>query len=137
MKGKISILFSENGLRIEIQDPLSGISFVEAKLNTKQTCQALSRPCYIDCELDVGGLDVVGKKREHKEFVFEMPEADYESRGKVAIATANALLKNNPEGWVPQNYYGAKDSFFTKDGKSYARTLILRWVPVTEDKQGE
>lgn len=30
--------------------------------------------------------------------------------------------------WVSDNYFQSQDSFFSKDGKNYARAVIRRWV---------
>jgi hypothetical protein len=29
--------------------------------------------------------------------------------------------------WLPENTYGSQDSFFSKEGKYFARTVIRRW----------
>lgn len=129
IEGRISILFSEDGLRIEVKDPNSTITFLMASLNKEQTCMAMSRLGQTECELELRSLDLVGKKHESKEFVFEIPESHYNLRAPTHMKCKAALLEQGLiEEWIPDNYYQSQNSFFKKDGKHYARTIIRRWV---------
>jgi len=128
--GRISILFNENGLRIELKDFDSGIVFAIAKLNQEQTCQALSRLSDTHCTIEVLGLEYVGKKQEHKEFVFEiLPDEDYKlGNGALNQMCLRELKKNGMGDWIPDNYYNSQNSLFSKDNKKYARAIIRRWI---------
>lgn len=130
INAKISILFSREGLRIEVYDEKARIQFLEVSLNEQQTCEALSRLANTECTAEVYDLDKVGKIRESLPFEFEMPEGVLHQQKKdIACAVADRLC---PEDWTPSNYYGSQNSFFKRDGKEYARTTIYRWV--SEDK---
>jgi hypothetical protein len=89
----------------------------------------LSRLAHTYCQsAEVFGLDRVGKKMEWKELVFTMPEnVGYKERDKIAYEQA---LKSVPEGWVVSNYFGSQGTFFVKDGKSFGRATIRRWVEI-------
>jgi hypothetical protein len=125
-KAAITILLSKEGMKIELHDQDASITFAEIFLDTVQTCQALSRLGYTGCEIELRGLDRVGKKMEHKKIEFEIPEGYYKRSHKKDLETL--AEKACPEGWISSNYFNSQDSFFIKDGKRYARTTIRRWV---------
>ena len=104
LDGRITILFSDHGLEIEIEDNKSGLTFVRAKLNGEQTLQALSRLAYTHCNLEVRGLDKVGLTHECKQFEFQLPQGgeDWDKREKLAIISAQ---KRCPKGWEPDFYF--------------------------------
>ena len=123
----ITLLFSEDGFRLELHDRDAGEQFVRIHLNNKQTCQVLSRLACTECEsAEVFNLECVGKKLEHKPFEFRMPDnISYKDRKEIAIAEAQ---KQCPEGWVPDTYFGSKDSFVIRNKEQWAKTTIRRWV---------
>ena len=127
-EGRISILFSDEGLKIELEDSDAVIRFAEIKLNPEQTCQALSRLSGTHCNIEVVGLDKVGKKREHKDLVFPIPkDAGYGDQRRTIAS--DLALKACPEGWTPSLYFGSQNSFFQdEDGNYMARCTIMRWV---------
>ena len=127
INAKITLLFSKDGMTLEIHDNDSNITFVKLKLNTAQACRALSRLSWCDVqEAEVFGLDKIGKVHENKELVFEVPFSGWEAR-KTEDPYPYAL-KACPDGWIPDNYFNSRDSFFDKGGKHYARCIIRRWV---------
>lgn len=131
LNGKITILFNEEGLKIEVMDTASRIEFLEIQLTQEQTCEALARIANTPCELEVRGLENVGKKREHKPFEFALPEDTiYHNKKEKATATANLLC---PDGWVAATYFNSQDSFFDRGGKPWARTNIFRFIETGED----
>jgi hypothetical protein len=126
INGKITLLFNSDGLHLEVRDEVAGIRFLEIYLDAEQTCQALGRLAYTKCKIcDVYGLDKVGKNEERMEYVFKMPPSTYKDRQQIAYDEA---LRTCPEGWAPDHYFGARDSFFDKDGVEMARCTIRRWV---------
>ena len=127
IEGRITILFNEDGMDIELSDVASSIRFADIHLNPKQTCQALSRLGETPCEkMEVYGLDVIGKKQEHKSFEFEVPY-EYTTYSKREEVKRIAKLKC-PKGWIPDMYFNSQNSFFKKNNKYYARTVMRRWV---------
>jgi len=132
IQAQISIMFSDNGLDIQIRDNDSFIEFIDLHLNPKQTCQALSRLGNTPVETcDVIGLEHVGKYLETQKLTFGMPE-NFPYDKELAY---NQARMNCPEGWEVDNYFGSQDSFFTdKHGLHFARATIRRWV---DKKEGE
>lgn len=126
IQGAITILFSADGLKISVKDRDSSITFAEIKLNQEQTCQAMSRLAQTDCRITVREIEKVGKKMEHQEFVFEIPKGNGQKNRKKEIE--EKCLQDCPDGWKPDLYFNSHNSFFTKDGKKYARTTMRRWV---------
>jgi len=79
------------------------------------------------CDLDLRGLDKVGKKMEHRNFVFEIeeihptpPNADLISRCMIALA------EQGMEEWIPG--FSSQGTFFKDGDICFARTTIRRWV---------
>lgn len=131
--GKITILISEEGTTIELHDRNASITFARITLTPKGLSAALSRRAYVDCDMQLHALDKIGKEHECKGFSFEIPEAlynDYKARDKNAThqIALRALEDAGMSDWTPDSYYGGQDSFYTKDGKHYAKAIIRRWV---------
>ena len=124
--GKITILFRQDGLKIEVEDGGSSVRFVDITLTQEQLCRALSREACVPCDITLSGLDKIGKTLQHRKFVFELPP-DTNYSNKKEKAQEQIKLKC-PEGWEPDIYFNSQDSFFTKDDKEYARTTIRQWV---------
>lgn len=126
-EARVSIHFNEDGCVIELIDNDSRTTFARVRLNPVQSVQALGRLSHTTCQIEVNGLDKVGKKQIHKPFEFKLPDnfdkykRDIDFVGELANASC-------PEGWFVDNYFGSKGSFFEKDGEQWARTTIRSWV---------
>ena len=126
IKGKISIFIGgRDNTRILIEDADASIRFAEVTLTHEQLSRALSREGLVECEIEVVGLDKVGKKMEWQTFEFEIPERMTSSHGLKLKEIADSLLS---DGWEAESYFGSKSSFFERDGKFYARATIRRYV---------
>lgn len=81
IKGKITLLINRESTTIELEDDLACTVFAVIKLTPIQLNCALSRQGYVDCEIEVKGLDKLGKKHENKTFEFEIPSnlSNYET----------------------------------------------------------
>ena len=123
----ISILIHSDHTTIEIMDENARVRFVEIELTPQQLSQALSRLSRTNCSVEVHGLDRIGKKMIHKSIEFECGELYHHDRKdeQKLIALCKAAC---PEGWTPDNYFGSQNSFFTKDGKRFARCTIRQWI---------
>jgi hypothetical protein len=125
----ITILINREGTTIELYDKDSCVVFADVKLTSEQFVEALSRLAHTECECEVHGIDKLGKKMEHKQFEFELPEKNIYSKDREKLAAiAQKLLDETGEGWVCSDYFGSKGSFFTRDEKPYARATVRRWV---------
>lgn len=111
---------------IEVEDAASGVHFLNLRISRDNMMKALQRQSSLKCKMEVAHLDKVGKKMEHQEFVFGFPDdVEYRHRDALAVKMAWKLC---PKGWEPDIHFGSKNSFFTENGKSFARTTIRRWV---------
>lgn len=126
LQGKISFLINKGYSIIEIEDDEANTTFLIVKLTEEQLVACLSRQGYVDCELEVSGLDRVGKKHENKIFEFEIPkELHGSSNEKELQVMAQSKLT---DGWIAEGYFSSQNSFFSKDGKQYARCTIRRYI---------
>lgn len=135
IQGNISILISRESTTIEIHDKNAAIKFLTIELTPEQLSACLARQAEVECELQIIGLNNIGKKHENKHFAFEIPERlygytkDMKARGRELISIAQELLDKEGEGWVAMEYFGSKGSFYqSADGKSFARCAVWRWI---------
>ncbi len=130
--GRITILVSEERTTIEIEDRTSNSVLCKIKLTPEQFCSALGRCAYIKPEsCKVYNLDKIGKKHENEKFCFEIPHSVYDHRkyiDEIYEIGTKALKEEKAEEWEMDKYFNSQDSFFSKDGKDYARAIIRRWV---------
>ena len=122
---RITILANDGEVKIELKDAKSSITFARVSMTAEQFVRALSRTSYCDCDCEVFSLEKIGKQHENKTFEFEIPKFEYNERHAKTAEIAKAVC---PDGWLPDTYFGSKDSFFEKDGKFYARCTIRRWI---------
>lgn len=124
---KISMFVDFEGTTIELFDSKSAKTFARVKLTNDQLACMLSRLHRTDCQIEVDNLDLIDKQMEHKKFEFEINEQMRTSKSALNQHCLKALISQNMSDWLPENFYGSKDSFFSKDGKHFARTTIRRW----------
>jgi len=122
--GRITTLFNDDGLTIELHDSKANTQFAKIKLTPTQVTKAFSRLGYVECSIELFGLERVGLKHENKKFEFILPVISYTEEKKIA---KELVIKRCPKGWVPDLFFNSQDSFFDKDGKRWARTTIRRW----------
>jgi hypothetical protein len=127
IKGKITLLINREYTSIAIRDANANTTFCEVILTPQQLNNALSRLGYVDCKLNIGGLDKIGKKHENKIFEFPITVKDRKNN-KHLQGIAQSLLDKENEGWIAEDYFNSQDSFFEKEGKQYARVTIRRWI---------
>ena len=125
--GRITILIGQESTTIELRDNKACTVFAKITLNPEQLSMALSRLGSVPCDIEINELDRIGKTHENKYLEFPLPKgkSNYDIKKHELLELA---AKNCPEGWVSDNYFNSRDSFFTKDGKNYARVTIRRWI---------
>lgn len=130
LDASITILVNVEYTEIRITNNQSNTDFVRAKLTPEQLSMCLSRMGNTKCEVDVYGLDKIGKTHENTKFEFEILDSMHKKGNEVSLhATCiESLQKQGMEGWIPDAYYGSQDSFFSRNGKHFARVTIRRWV---------
>lgn len=125
-KGRITLLFGTEESIIELIDNSSGITFARVKLTPEQLSSALSRMTYTECEIELSGIEKLGKRMQVSQIEFEIPYNLHE----VSLNYKNIhqlALNACKDGWEPDNYYQSQKSFFSEEGKFFARTTIRRW----------
>lgn len=126
LKGKISLLINQEYTTIEVVDDKASITFIKITMTANQLSEALSRVARVECDLEVMGLDRIGKTNENDTFEFEIPEVLASSRNAEKLREmAQALLK---DGWIASDYFSSQNSFFMREGKQMARCTIRRWI---------
>lgn len=126
LQAKLTLLVNADNTTLEITDASSRTRFVRILLTPEQLSAALGRQSMIDCEMEVIGLDQVGKTHEHKFVFFEIPENLASSK---YAAELNGFLQTQlKDGWVACDSYVSKGSFYKENGVQYARATIRRYV---------
>lgn len=124
---KISMLINFDSTMIEIYDEVSSKTFVRVQLTNNQLASMLSRLQRTSCKVEVGDLTIIGKQMEHQTFEFEVDREIKGSNILLHLCCTQALEKSNMSDWIPEQRYNSQDSFFQKDGKLFARTIIRKW----------
>jgi len=137
IEGSISITRpqgpGEEYIKISIRDENACVGFVEVNMGLANFAKAVTS-LQVPCEIEVRGLEKVGKKHEHKTFEFKIADTIHD-RNENAI---KEIKKICPKGWEPDLYFSSQNSFFYKDGEYFARTTIRRWVaPQANNKKCE
>lgn len=132
-QGQIDIFFEEGGLKIRLRDGLAGTTFAEVHLNQKQTLQALSRLSHTHCDIEVRGLENVGKRMVHKSLEFPISKDSIYGPERQAVAIKR-MEEAMPDGWSTDGYFGSQESFFERDGERWARITIRKWVDIDESE---
>ena len=133
LKGKLTISRQQGGgkddrICISIVDEDAAVEFVEAELTLEQYALAITGLGRVECDVEVRGLDKVGKRMELDTLIFPLKIADDDyGTGRKAHATKRAK-EACPAGWVPDCYFNSQGSFFQRDGETWARCSIRRWV---------
>jgi hypothetical protein len=112
-------------IEVRLRDDDAATEFVVAKVSLADFASALTGCSHVGCELDVRGLERVGKKMELDTLEFQMPNDGYSNRKETACAAVKSFC---PIDWTPDMGFNSQGSFFTRDGKLWARTTIRRWV---------
>jgi len=138
VNAKITMLFSEEGMNIQLHDDDSTLTFLDIHLSQQEVMSAFSRLSYTPVtKCEVYQLEKIGMLHENKSFSFPFDERElpYGDRKKEAYKIA---LQQCPEGWEVDNYFSSQDSFFTdKFGVRGARCTIRRWTKKGESNEKE
>jgi hypothetical protein len=133
LKGKLTIARTHGGdgdsIHISIVDEDAAVEFVEAELTLGQFALAITGLGRVECEVEVRGLDKVGKRLELDaiEFPLQMAAGYANSTTRREHATARAK-KLCHDGWIPDCSFSSQGSFFQRDCETWARCNVRRWV---------
>ena len=122
---RVSSNHGEDYVSIRVEDEDAGIEFLDLSLSIESFGAALLGMAYQKGTMEVRSLEHVGKVIERDVLSFPLPiEAAFRDK-EAARKTAKEVC---PDGWIHEDYFSSKDSFFIKDGRVHARCRIRRWV---------
>jgi hypothetical protein len=136
MKGKVTITrswstHSDDVITIRIRDEVSNIEFVEAEMSLADFAQAVTGLAFCKCELEVRGLDYIGKKRVREPRTIECPLSPYTKREELAQWLREHAQE---DGWMLDTYLGSQGSVnFSKDSKgTILNYAVFKYVDPAE-----
>ena len=116
-------------ISIKVEDVDAGITFLALEIDYASFAEVITGMSMVDCSMEVRNLKNVGKSIERDNIEFPISYEGYRSERK--DAAIEAARSHTPEGWEFSEYFGSQNSFFSKDGETWARTSIYRWVEKT------
>lgn len=123
------MLIGAESTTIELIDMNANTVFVQVTLTPEQLSQMLSRLSHTHCEIEVMGLDKVGKTHENEQFEFEIDRNISSSTYSVILQKiAQEILDIEGGGWIADVYFSSQNSFFTFNDKNYARCTKRRYI---------
>ena len=125
MKAKVTISrCSDDTIRIRFEDIASSIEFAEVTMTPEAFGSAITGLSSQDAELEVRGLQFVGKQRINELRQIECPLKTYDRK-----EMENWLRDNAQEdGWMVNTYLGSQSSIKHKDGKTILNYSVTKYV---------
>ena len=138
-EAEVTMFIGHGGIEIQIADTHASLRIIDIKMDAGQFCAAVGRlACCKGTAKVYQSVDKIGLKMEVDRIVFQMP-GDYKEKHRkefaysLAVEEVGAMNANSEYLWAVDNYFDSQDSFFTEDGKTFARATIRRWVPYDKD----
>lgn len=140
LKGSIrfSRIYTNRGddyVSFEVEDSLSGIHFLHINLSMENFGKLMSSASFVDVDMEVRGLQNVGKKYESKRGSITISNEEYSrivdgtrySEGKKVLGE---WLKENAklDGWHINTYLGSQDSVVGSGDKKTLNFTYFRFV---------
>jgi len=126
LQGQLTLLINEDTTIIKVTDKNACVCFLRIELNPTQLSLLLSRQANVECDVEVLALDKIGKTMDWGVMEFEIPCELYRKPRKEEFLT---IVKNQiPKGFEPDLTFDSTKSFFIKEDKCYARTIIRKWM---------
>lgn len=125
MKAKVTISrSSDDKVRICFTDAASGIEFAEVAMELEAYAQAITGLAYVEGDLEVRGLEWVGKRRitERREVVCPLKTYD--------IKKLSEWLRDNAQedGWLVSSYLGSQSSIQHTGEGTLLRYSVTKYV---------
>lgn len=111
-------------ISITIVDENSRIEFIDAEISYENFTQAITGLGHQEMEIEVRGLDRVGKKVVCEDRIIECPLKTHDRNVYRAWLDDNA----QEEGWLLNSYLGSQNSISYKDGKTILRYRVTKYV---------
>jgi hypothetical protein len=136
LEARVSLGFPSGGperrtARLRIEEPKSGIQFVEVELSMEAFGMMMTGLQGVAGRMDIRNAENVGKKYEWDQtmevYPAELEKAAWDERKRVI---GDWLKKNvRRKGWYLRPDLDSQGSFYKdKDGTHYARVMHYRWV---------
>lgn len=131
MKCKLTISRNSNDIiNITFIDELSGIQFVDADYDLASFALALTGCARIEGEMEVRGLEYVGKKKVMENRSVVCPEKSHNRRDLERWLCDNY----HEEGWLIDYYLGSQGSLGTAEHGTLLRFKVYKYVEVENVK---
>ncbi len=132
LRGSLTICKDSSGtVRVYVRDQESRTVFAALRLSPEDFADALFGLAETHCELDVHGLDRIGKRRVSESRQIEvLGEAKIYKRDNL-----RAWLRENAQepGWILDDYLGTQGSVLYRDGKVLLNYRVYKFVDVAEE----
>lgn len=113
-------------IRIVVRDRKSRIQFLDLEIGYDDFAKAITGLSEVDCDATLNGAEKFGLKKEIVKVKAKMPdEFNYSNKKEIAY---DVCMKECPDGFVIDKYFGSKNSFVTTKDGSYAVANAFRWV---------
>ena len=115
LEGQVTISRdNQNIVCIEVKDTLSRITFVKLKLTLEEYAKVITGLSYQDCQMEVKGLEYVGKEKITEARSVYYPDFD----GKKAKMQNFLEQQHIDDGWLVNTYLGGQTSISPcRDGR--------------------
>jgi hypothetical protein len=132
MKAKVTISRNSHDMvRISFRDVASGIEFAEASMTVEAYGYAITGLSEQEADLEVRGLEYVGKQRVTESREIVCPLKTYDRKELSAWLSDHA----QEEGWLVSTYLGSQSSVKYKDEGSILRYSVTKYVDETGKKK--
>lgn len=95
----------DNMISITVEDKASGIGFVNVLITPEQFAMALTGLSSCECELELRGLQHVGKKRETKQLILHVSFDRFARKEDREVKLREAAAQYEVEGWMVNPYF--------------------------------
>lgn len=117
---------SDNFVRIRFEDNTSHTKFAEAKLSLEQFAEAVTGMYVSDVEIEVRGLEYVGKQKVSERRSVFCPLNGYKKE-----ELRDWLIENCQEdGWFINSYLGSQSSVKSVDGGTQLNYAVYKYVDI-------
>jgi hypothetical protein len=123
---------SQNKITLTIRDNKSRKVFLEAQLTPELIYNILVGVGGNHCDAELLNWGIVGKTMQCQTLCFPMPDIGNKYGTSLKAIAIVAAREHIPQGWISDNDFNSKNSFYTEDGRQMARVTIRRYVEEVE-----
>lgn len=134
--GNVCSSHGDGYVTIEIEDELSGIPFLEIKLDYETYGKLIAGNMARDCKVEVLGLENIGKVRQTIRATIHIDTSLFDTitagswEGRQERIADWIDAHHSVDGWINSRYYGSRDSTVSdfKTQKTAINFTRTRWV---------